>query len=224
MGMRFRTAAGQAWRALRVQKLRSGLTVLGIVVGIGAVVVIVAAGRGAHWKLDDRLASVGKNVLVVRPGGESPAGVFGTPPTFLTNADAEALRRGLGDRLAVAPAQVVQQTAFHRGSTWTTSVVGTTPDFQRIADWRLAQGRLFTQADVRDEGRVCVLGQTVRQQLFPGPVNPVGAKVRVGPLQLAVVGVLAAKGASPWGPTRTTRSSSPWRPSSAAWPAGRSWG
>jgi putative ABC transport system permease protein len=186
--------------ALLVNKGRSALTSLGIVIGISAVIAMVAAGAGARSKLDERLESVGKNLILIRPGGRTQSGVQAdTAP--LTSADAAAIRRQLGGTLlaAVAETQVIQRVAATPTHNWPTMIVGCTPDLQSARQWAVAQGRFLTEDDVKKVANVCLLGHSAKQRLFADRPNPLGQFVRIDNVQFRVVGVLAVKGRSPTG-------------------------
>jgi putative ABC transport system permease protein len=197
--MSLTSALRVALAALLVNKGRTTLTSLGIVIGIGAVIAMVSAGGGARKELDDRLESVGKNLILIRPGARTASGtVADTAP--LKWEDAEAIRKELGTLLmGVAPSQVTPRVVSTRTHHWQTLVVGSTPIFQHVCNWELAHGRFFTEDDNKKMAPVCVLGQTVSRKLFPDKPNPVGEKVRVDRLQLSVVGVVAEKGRNPIG-------------------------
>src|SRR5205807_2752096 len=160
-----------ALAALLVNKGRSGLTSLGIVIGIGAVIAMVAAGGGARAKLDERLQTVGKNLLLIRAGGRNQMGIVAdTVP--LTREDVEAIKKEVDSLLVGATAtQTTQRLALTRTGKWATSVVGCSPDIQPIRNWRVAEGRYFTDDDVKKMAAVCDIGQTVRRELFRHVAN-----------------------------------------------------
>src|SRR5512136_687663 len=167
-------------RALRVNKMRSALTMLGIIIGVGAVITMLAVGTGASRRIAEQIESIGSNLLIILPGATTAGGVrmgAGTQPT-LTMGDAEAIPR---ECLAVADAApihngVAQVMAGHLN--WSTGVIGTTPSLLIVREWDLAAGRSFTTQDVKSATKVCLLGQTVVDNLF-GDQNPVGQTVRV---------------------------------------------
>jgi putative ABC transport system permease protein len=193
------TAVGEAVRALRINKGRSALTSLGIIIGIGAVITLVAAGQGARRKLEDQLESVGKDVILVRAGARTQQGLV-ADYAALANEDVAAVRREAGPLLVgVAPVELAQRLAVTRWGRWPTAVVGSTPEMERIRRWRVVSGRFYTAEEVKRQAPVCLLGQTVRRKLFPGHADPVGQTVRVEHLRLEVVGVLGEKGRSPTG-------------------------
>ena len=184
-----------AFRALRVNKMRSALTMLGIIIGVAAVIAMVAVGAGASQKVAEQIASMGSNLLIVLPGATTAGGVrmgAGTQPT-LTMGDAEAILRECPAVEAVAPTHNgVAQVVFGHMN-WSTGVVGTTPSYLFIREWPLAGGRSFTPQDVRSSTKVALLGQTVVENLF-GDEDPVGKIIRVQNLPFTVLGVLAEKG------------------------------
>src|SRR5207244_8934820 len=145
--MSFLSAIRVALAALLVNKGRSILTSLGIVIGISAVIAMVAAGGGARRKLDERLESVGKNLILIRPGARTASGtVADTAP--LKQEDVEAIRKEVGPMLlGVAPSQVTPRVASTRTTHWQTLIVGSSPDFQRVCNWEVASGRFFTEDD-----------------------------------------------------------------------------
>jgi putative ABC transport system permease protein len=188
-----------AFGALLVHKGRSVLTSLGIIIGISAVIAMVAAGDGVRHKLDERMGTLGKNLLLIRAGARTKSGAI-SDPTPLTRDDAAAIRKQAGHLLTgVAEVQLTQRTASTRTRNWPTLVCGTTTDMQAVRQWALATGRFFSDSEVNEAAPVCVLGRTVRQKLFPNDPAPLGQSVRVDHLQLKIVGVLAPKGRNPAG-------------------------
>ncbi len=197
--MSFFAAIRVALAALVVNKGRSALTSLGIVIGIGSVIAMVAAGGGAREKLDERLESVGKNLILVRAGARNQQGIV-TDFVPLSEDDAAAIRKEAGKLLLGAAAlQTTQRLALTRTGKWATQIVGSTPDMESIRGWKLTNGRFYTEEDVKKMAAVCLIGQTVRRHLFPDKSNPVGEYVRVENLQLRIIGVLGEKGRSPTG-------------------------
>ena len=185
-----------ALAALLINKGRSGLTSLGIVIGISAVIAMVSAGEGARRNLDERLASVGKNLILVRPGARTQQG---TVADFapLTGDDVAAIRKQLGPLLVgVAETQSTQRLATSRHGNWPTVFVGCTPELQSVLRWKVSQGRFLTGEEVKKMAPVCLIGETVRRKLFPDDPNPIGQTIRVERLQLRIVGVLGGKGRS----------------------------
>jgi putative ABC transport system permease protein len=184
-----------AVRALRVHKLRSLLTMLGIIIGVGAVVAMVSVGQGASMQITQRIASLGSNVLQVFPGSSSSGGVRGGAGSMssLTLDDARAIAPACPDVAAVAPIVSRGAQIVYGNQNWATSVTGTTPEYLEVRSWEIAQGDMFTEDDVNAGTKVCVLGQTVVDNLFPDE-DPVGAILRIGNVPFTVVGVLTVKG------------------------------
>jgi putative ABC transport system permease protein len=163
------------------------------------VIALVSAGAGAHRKLDERLDSVGKNLILIRAGAHTKSGSLADFAS-LTREDAQAIRKRVGRLLGgVSESQVTQRLACSRTSTWPTAIAGNTPEVQKIRRWNLLYGRFFTAEEVKKQARVCVLGHTVCRELFPHQPNPVGERIRIDNLQVQVIGVLEAKGRSPLG-------------------------
>jgi putative ABC transport system permease protein len=197
--MSFAAAIRLALATLLVHKGRSALTGLGIVIGAGAMVALVSAGDGARGRLDDRLESAGKNLIIVRPGGRTPSGMVADYRP-LTEDDAAAVRREVGPLLVgVVPWQTAPCLASSRAGRGPTTVAGSWPEFRRVCNWQVTGGRLFNHSDLKRAAPVCLLGQTVRRRLFPDGADPVGEKVALGPVRLVVVGVLGPKGTTPLG-------------------------
>ncbi len=197
--MSFFSAIHVALAALLVHKGRTILTSLGIVIGISAVIAMVAAADGARSLLDDSLGSVGKNILLIRSGARTQAGAV-TDFNPLRNTDADVIRKHLGSRLrGVAEVQLSLRTLSTGLHNWSTGICGTSPDMETVREWKLARGRFFSAEDRRAAGNVCVIGETIRKKLFPAGDNPVGRTIRVDKLRLRVVGLLAPKGRNPAG-------------------------
>ncbi len=189
-----------SFRALWVNKMRSGLTMLGIIIGVGAVIAMLAVGTGASNRISEHISSMGSNLLIVLPGATTSGGVrmgSGTQPT-LTTADAEAILRECPAVSNVAPVLNGVAQVVYGNQNWSTGIVGTTPDILTVRDWPLVSGRLFTYQDVRRATKVSLLGQSVAENLF-GDMDPVGQIIRIKNIPFTVIGVLATKGQSPQG-------------------------
>lgn len=189
-------AAKMAVRSLRTNPFRTALTLLGVVIGVAAVVAMLAIGDGSKKDVMDRMAALGTNLMVVRPGapGVRPTG----DNASLTIADAEALRE-VRNVIAVVPDRSVSATVRRGGIDYRTEVQATWPAFAAARDWPLAEGLFFSDEDLRDYAPVVVLGQTVARTLFPDGGSPVGEYVLIRNVPFQVIGVLSPKGASPWG-------------------------
>jgi putative ABC transport system permease protein len=189
-----------SFRALRVNKMRSALTMLGIIIGVGAVIAMLAVGTGASRKIAAQIASIGSNLIIILPGATTAGGVrmgAGTQPT-LTLGDAEAILKESPSVAAVAPVLNGVAQVVHGNQNWSTGVVGTTPSMLEVRDWLLSAGRPFTDQDVKSATKVCLLGQTVVENLFGG-IDPLGQIVRIQKVPFTVIGVLSKKGQSPQG-------------------------
>ncbi|MBI3584324.1 MAG: ABC transporter permease [Nitrospinae bacterium] len=189
-----------SFRALRVNKMRSGLTMLGIVIGVGAVITMLAVGSGASQKIEEQISSMGSNLLMILPGATTAGGVrmgMGTQPT-LSLGDTEAIQKECTSVLYVAPIHSGIAQIIYGNQNWSTGIVGTTPNMLYVRDWQLEIGRTFTEEDVRNASKVCLLGQTVVDNLF-GSINPVGQIMRIKNVPFTVIGVLEKKGQSPMG-------------------------
>ncbi|MCC7497299.1 MAG: ABC transporter permease [Bryobacterales bacterium] len=189
-----------ALRSLRVNKLRSALTMLGIIIGVGAVIAMVAIGAGATARIQSEIASIGSNVIIVLSGSMNRGGVhLGTgAASTLTENDAEAIAAECPSVQAAAPAVRGAGLVVYGNSNWSTSIQGTTPAYLDIREIAIAQGRAFTSHDVDSAAKVAWLGKTVADKLFGG-ADPVGQVVRIRQVPITVAGVLAAKGQTPTG-------------------------
>ncbi|MBI4572272.1 MAG: ABC transporter permease [candidate division NC10 bacterium] len=189
-----------ALRALRVNKLRSALTMLGIIIGVGAVIAMVAVGSGAAARIQEQIASIGSNLLVVLPGSATSGGLrMGHGSTMtLTEEDAKAITLEVpGVQTAGGSMRGTAQVVFGNQN-WSTIVQGTTQDFLEIRDWELADGKFFTPEDMDGATKVAILGQTVKENLF-GDGDAIGHIVRIKKVPFTVTGLLARKGQSSWG-------------------------
>ena len=178
--------------------MRSFLTVLGIVIGVAAVVTMVTLGNGATQSVSDQISSLGSNLLMLRPGQRMGPGSGGSGAPAFKVEDAEAIKSQVDSLNAVAP--TVNRAAVLIAGTrnWSTSVTGTTEDYFAAGNWTLAQGRIFNSSEERAGKAVCVVGATVQKELFEGR-SPVGEMMRVKQFSCEVIGVLAAKGQSGMG-------------------------
>jgi putative ABC transport system permease protein len=190
-----------AIRALLRNTLRSVLTALGIVIGVGAVIAMTAIGAGARARVAATFAEMGSNMLSVRSGSAQTGGArsgAGSQPT-LTWDDLAAIRAEVPGILHVAPSLNRSVQALAAGANWGTTVQGTTPEYFSIRNWRISRGSWFTEDDVQAGAKVAVLGQTVVDNLFGPYVDPVGEIVRLERVPFTIVGVAAEKGQSSFG-------------------------
>ncbi len=189
-----------ALRALMVNKMRSALTMLGIIIGVGAVIAMVAVGTGAKQRIADQIASMGSNLLIILSGSSTSGGLrfgSGTVPT-LTADDAKAILNEIPSVKYVAPTLPGGAQVVFGNQNWSTIINGTTPEALEIRDWPVEAGRSLTQQDVDGASKVCILGKTVVDNLFGG-IDPVGQIIRIKMVPFTVVGVLASKGQSTYG-------------------------
>ena len=199
--MRLRALTRLAGRALARNKMRSFLTALGVVIGVGAVIAMMAIGEGAKFRVQQAFEAMGTNLLIVLPGSTATGGLqggFGTQPT-LTWDDLRSIQTELSTIRSAAPVLRVSAVLQSEDQNWTTGVVGTTPDYLTIRNWTIEHGRGLSAADVDAGAKVVLLGRTVIEKLYGPGANPVGQMVRIKTQPYQVVGVLARKGQSPMG-------------------------
>jgi putative ABC transport system permease protein len=189
-----------ALRALRVNKLRSTLTMLGIIIGVGAVIAMVAIGSGAQARVAEQLQALGANMIFVFPGSTTSGGLrAGAGSSIsLTEEDAWTIQRDVQGVVVAAPTMRGSGQLVWGNLNWSTMIVGVTPEYFDARDWPTASGRVFGQEDVDGAAKVAILGQTVAQSLF-GDTDPIGQTVRVKKLLCTVVGVLDSKGQNTFG-------------------------
>jgi putative ABC transport system permease protein len=185
-----------AWRAISRNLLRSFLTVLGVVIGVAAVIAMVTVGNGTTAQVHQELSRLGTNTLFVRPGQWGPGRASSEAKRF-TDADVAAIRDQITGLRAVAPINRGTATVIAGGQNRSTSVIGTTNDYLVAQDWDLALGRNFLPSEERGTA-ACLIGQTVRRELF-GSADPVGQTIRVSNIACPVIGVLSTKGQSGMG-------------------------
>jgi putative ABC transport system permease protein len=190
-----------ALRALARNKLRSFLTGLGVVIGVAAVIAMVAIGDGAKARVEQTFAAIGSNMLIVLNGSSQGGGAMGGAGSLpsLTWEDLKAIQTELSAVREAAPVLRAGSQVVSEDANWNTSIQGTTPEFLRVRSWPVAQGAAFTQTDVDGGMKVAIIGQTVVEKLYGSNANPVGHVVRVKNIPFVVVGVLAKKGQSPFG-------------------------
>ena len=187
---------GEAWRAMTANRMRSALTMLGMVIGVGAVVVMMAIGQGAQVSVQQSISDMGSNLFVVLSGATNTSGVrssSGSGPT-LTTEDANAIRE-LDNVAAVSPNSEKNVQLSYGSQNWNTRAIASTPDILATRSWRIAEGAAFSDADVRSAMRVAIIGKTIVENLFNNE-SAVGKVMRIGNVPFTVVGVLAEKGQS----------------------------
>jgi putative ABC transport system permease protein len=190
-----------ALRALRRNKLRSVLTMLGIIIGVAAVIAMVSVGQGANLAVQQQIESLGTNLLMIVPGATTASGVrsgWGGVST-LTLQDAEAIKRECPSVGIVTYFRRQGVQVVYGNKNWATTAQGTTPEFTQVRNWNVSEGSFFTQRDDGSANRVVVIGQTVASQLFGEGEDPIGAQIRVLEVPFTVIGVLEAKGQAGYG-------------------------
>ncbi|HDQ39944.1 MAG TPA: FtsX-like permease family protein [Desulfonatronum sp.] len=185
-----------ALRSIRRNLMRSFLTILGIVIGVAAVITMVTLGNGATQSVSDQISSMGSNLLMVIPGQRFGPGSGGAPS--FKSADVDAVRNQISGAERVAPVVGTSATVVNQANNWSTSVTGSTSDFFPAGNWEMAAGRVFSETEERAGKAVCVIGETVREKLF-GRQNPVGGEIRVKQFSCEVIGLLKSKGQSAMG-------------------------
>ena len=182
-----------ALRAIRRNLLRSFLTILGIVIGVSAVITMVTLGKGATQAVQTQISSLGTNLLMVRPGQrQGPGGGGGGAPAF-KEADAEAILAQIGGVAAVAPEARTGVTVVGNGRNWATNVTGSSNAWLETGNWKLSSGRPFEDDEQNAGAAVCIIGETVRREIYGG-TRGLGEQLRIKQFSCAVIGVLASKG------------------------------
>ncbi len=185
-----------AMRELRRNVMRSFLTMLGIIIGVAAVIILVTLGGGTTQQVTDQIASLGSNLLIVSPGKRMRPMASGAAPFKV--ADAEAIAREISSLAAVAPVSARSATVIFANENWSTTVTGSTEEYFTAGNWKAREGRLLAQGEVRLGAAVCVIGETVRTKLF-GNQSPIGSRIRLNNISCEVVGLLESKGQSTMG-------------------------
>ena len=196
----FKSILKMATVSLRINKMRSMLTSLGIIIGVSAVIIMLAVGTGASKKIASDMESMGSNLLMIRSASAKSGGVrmgMGTRPT-LTMKDSIAIETKARGVLAVAPYSAESKQLTYGNQNWSTSVAGTTMDYFLIRNYEMDSGRGFLPEDNKNSTKVAIIGQTVSTELF-GDVDPIGKTIRIGNIPFKVVGLLKSKGASGMG-------------------------
>ena len=181
--------------SIRKNKMRTLLTMLGIVIGVGAVIIMVAVGQGAQRGIANQINALGTNLLIVTAGSSNQGGVSQGAQAFnrLTVEDAERLKREGTLFAGVTPVINTRTQVIGGGTNWRTTINGVSSDFQTIRDWQVQSGTFFTESDLRSMRKVAVIGSTVAENLFPG-MDPVGSQIQIRNVPFDIVGVLATKG------------------------------
>lgn len=193
----FSAMLGEAWHAMGANRLRTFLTMLGMVIGVGAVVLMMAIGQGAEASVKRSISAMGSNLFVVLSGSPSMGGARsatgGAPSLNVKDANAIAELDGVA---GVAPVTMGKAQIVYGSNNWNTDIIGTTPSYLDVRAWTLSSGYAFADADIRSASRVALIGQTVAQNIFGDDIDPVGKTIRIKQSPFVVLGVLASKGQS----------------------------
>ena len=198
--MRVESTFRIAFRALQRNKLRSVLTALGIIIGVGAVVAMVSIGNGAKAQVEEQIASLGENVILIFSGSVTSSGIrtgWGSAGT-LKIEDADAIRREVPGVIAVSEEVISTSQVSAGNQNWFTRIYGESPEYFDIRQWPLSDGAIFTPQDVRSANKVCVIGRTTASQIY-GSESPIGQVLRIKGVPFLITGVLSPKGLSPQG-------------------------
>jgi putative ABC transport system permease protein len=198
--MNFMAALRSAWRALASNALRSMLTMLGIIIGVAAVITMIAVGAGATERVQEQMKGLGSNIMLVIPGSVTSGGVrLGAQASQgLTEDDALAIALEVPEVQVAAPTSRTSAQLVAGNTNWATSVYGTTNDYLEARDWPLASGRLFEASEIQGSAKVAIIGQTVARELF-GDLDPVDQTMRIKNVPVTVIGLLARKGQNSMG-------------------------
>ena len=192
-----------ALRALRRNKLRAFLTMLGIIIGVGAVIAMVAIGQGSKKSIQDQLSTMGSNMLTIRPNSNQTAGggarIDASSVQSLTLDDVKAMQTQAQYINAVSPAVQSRGQAINAAMNWPTTIQGVSPDFLTIRNWPLKSGTSFGDEDVNGAAKVCLVGQTVVDNIFDPSDDPVGKIIRFNKIPFKIIGVLSEKGENAFG-------------------------
>ncbi len=185
----------EAWHAMGANRLRTMLTMLGMVIGVGSVVLMMAIGQGAQFAVAQTISAMGSNLYVIIAGSTNALGVRGGSGGGFTLKieDAEAIRE-LDDVLYTAPIQQGTQQVIYGAKNWSALIIGSTPDYLLARSWQLKEGHEFSEADVRSANRVALIGQTAADNLFPDDESPIGQTIRIRQTPFTILGILESKG------------------------------
>ena len=192
-----------AWKALVRNKLRAFLTMLGIIIGVGSVITMVAIGEGSKQSIRDQLSGMGSNMINIRPSSNFTVGggarLGASSLQTLRVEDADAIKSNAHFITAVSPGVSSGGQVINGGLNWPTSIQGVSPDYLSIREWGLMDGINFTEDDVKKAAKVCLIGQTIVENIFSNGENPIGTVIRFGKIPLKVIGVLNEKGENTFG-------------------------
>lgn len=193
-----------AWRALLRNKLRAFLTMLGIIIGVASVITMVAIGQGSKQSIRDQLSGMGSNMINIRPSSNITVGggarLGASALQTLKVEDVDAIKEKVNFITAVSPGLQASGQAINGALNWPTTIQGVSPDYLPvIREWKIKEGLNFTEQDVKTMAKVCVIGQTIVENIFSSGTNPIGQTIRFGKIPLKVIGVLAEKGENTFG-------------------------
>jgi putative ABC transport system permease protein len=193
--MLIRDIIAMSLESLRAHKMRSALTMLGMIIGVGAVIAMLAVGEGAQRSVEAQIAGLGTNVLIIFPGATTQGGVSSGAggSTRLTEDDAKAVAKGCPSVEFISPLSRSNAQVIFRDANWSTSITGVYVNYLDIRAWPVARGTMFGESDVRSATKTCLLGATVVQNLF-GDEDPIGATIRIRHMPFSIIGVLSPKG------------------------------
>ncbi|MEY4708331.1 MAG: hypothetical protein RJB58_2054 [Pseudomonadota bacterium] len=189
------TTLGLAMREIRRHLMRSFLTVLGIIIGVGSVVTMVTLGNGTTAAVQQQISSLGANILQIRPGQSFGRGGGGTQPQPFEVDDVDAIRQQVAGVVSVAPQVQSSGLAIRNAANWSTTIYGTTNDYVKAQSWTIDRGRIFSPEEERAGKTVCLIGATIRRNLFRED-DPIGERIRIRDLSCEVVGALKSRGSS----------------------------
>ena len=192
----FTAMLGEAWHAMGANRLRTFLTMLGMVIGVGAVVLMMAVGQGAQYSVSQSINAMGSNLFIVLSGSQTAGGARtgGGNASTLNVKDADAITELDGVK-GVAPITMGNAQIVYGANNWSTSIIGTTPAYLEVRSWNLTDGYAFSDADIRSASRVALVGKTVIQNIF-GDIDPIGKTIRIKQNPFVVMGILESKGQS----------------------------
>jgi len=198
--MKWQNLIKVAFKSIYKNKMRTLLTMLGIIIGVGAVIVMVAIGKGAEQRIQNQISSLGTNLLMVFPGAARQGGVFMGPGSAreLTLEDVDRLKKNATLMEALSPVVRTGSQIIGGAGNWATSVYGVSEEYLKIRDWKLESGDFFGASDIRAQNKVCIIGQTIVKNLFPDG-DPIGQPLRVRNVPFKIIGVLAERGQSAFG-------------------------
>jgi putative ABC transport system permease protein len=193
----FFSMLSEAWHAMSANRLRTFLTMLGMVIGVGAVILMMAIGEGAQQSIKRSIDSMGSNLFVILSGSSSTSGSrSGSGNSSALNINDANAVGDLEDIAAIAPISTGNAQIIFSGSNWNTSIIGTSPTYFSIRGWNVDSGELFSDADIRSANRVALIGKTVAENLFGDDIDPIGKTIRIKKSPFTILGVLESKGQS----------------------------